>query len=496
MTTTITVNVLRSQINGIIDSEVLKQLDKKLCYQTVSDYILYSRRSWYSRGDGFDHRFNIERQTFDTGLLSVVKKILNSHNIEFEIIDKRPVIKPGVALELSAQANEAGIEVRDYQSEAIAAALKKKQGLLLLATGAGKSLCISMIVGHLNLRTIIFVHTKDLLYQMKNNIEFLLGVECGQIGDSIVDIKPITVATMQTAARSLGKKYVKYDSDDWDDKKTKLSKEQAEQIKKFLISAQVIINDECHRCACRSIQILAKACKNATYRYGATATLREDGADIAIYGVLGPIIYRMSASELIDRRWLVPPKIYVYQMPAIIRAEDINLDWHKVYKKRIVQNNDRNQLISKAALQLFEKGKKTLILVKEIEHGETLYELLEDSDAYIRFVQGKDRDREEVLQQFKSNELDILIATVLFDEGIDLPMLDAVILAGGGKSYVKALQRIGRALRIYKNKKEAIVVDFLDNGKWIEKHSKKRIEIYKREPRFVVKVLKPRMFAN
>ncbi len=490
---TVEIGTIRSRVKGTLAPDVLSDLDKKLSYQVVSNYALFNSRFYRRPGnDGFDHRFDIKRQTFDTGLVPAVKKILSSHKVLFEVSDKRKKASPGKPITLSKEAIEEGIEVRAYQKEVIEKALAAEQGLLLLATGAGKSLCISLIVGHLNLNSVIFVHTKDLLYQMKRNVEFLLGVECGQVGDSIVDIKPITVATMQSASRALGKKYVKYDADDWDDKKTKLSEDQRQAVKEMLTKVNVLVVDECHHANCKTIQTLARACKNAHYRYGASATLREDGADLAIYGALGQILYRISASELIEKGWLVPPTIYVYKMPEIVKAADSGLDWHEVYKKRIVNNDERNQLIAKAALQLFEKGKKVLILVREIGHGDEIYSLLENSDAFIRFIQGRDRDREEVLEQFRSNQLDILIATSLADEGLDLPILDAVILAGGGKSAIKAFQRIGRALRPYENKDEAIIVDFMDSGKWVKGHSLKRISYYKREPKFTVKVLEPK----
>ncbi len=494
---TIEISTIRSRIVGALTSEVLETLDKKLSYQVVSDYALFNNRFYRRPGnDGFDHRFDIKRQTFDTGLVPAVQKILSSHKVEAQVKDKRKYVPLGTPIPLSEEAKEANIVIRDYQQEAIEKALAAKQGLLMLATGAGKSLCIAAIVGHLNLKSVIFVHTKDLLYQMKRNIEFLLGVQCGQVGDSIVDIKQITVATMQTASRAIGKRYIKYDKDDWDDKKTKLDKKQKDAIKKMLVDTNTLVVDECHHANCKTLQTLARTCKNANYRYGASATLREDGADIAIYGALGQILHRISASELIEKGWLVPPTIYVYKMPEVTKVEDKGLDWHAVYKKRIVEHNGRNKLIAEAALQLFEKGKKVLILVKEIGHGNTIYELLENSEAFIRFIQGRDRDREEVLAQFKSSQLDILIATSLADEGLDLPILDAVILAGGGKSAVKALQRIGRTLRLYDGKDKAIVVDFLDSGKWVRQHSLKRISIYKREPKFTVKVLEPKSIGT
>jgi len=55
----------------------------------------------------------------------------------------------------------------------------------------------------------------------------------------------------------------------------------------------------------------------------------------------------------------------------------------------------------------------------------------------------------------------ITIASVIFDEGIDCRPLDTLILAGGGKSATRSLQRIGRILRPYEGKTKAIAVDFI-----------------------------------
>jgi superfamily II DNA or RNA helicase len=56
-----------------------------------------------------------------------------------------------------------------------------------------------------------------------------------------------------------------------------------------------------------------------------------------------------------------------------------------------------------------------------------------------------------------------LIASKIFDQGIDIPELDALILAGSGKSSARALQRIGRVIRSYPSKKWANVIEFWDN---------------------------------
>ena len=83
----------------------------------------------------------------------------------------------------------------------------------------------------------------------------------------------------------------------------------------------------------------------------------------------------------------------------------------------------------------------------------------------------------------------ITISSVIFDEGIDVRPLDTLILAGGGKSSTRALQRIGRILRPCENKSEAIAVDFMDNCKYMQAHSSKRANIYKTEEEFNIEIM-------
>ena len=87
----------------------------------------------------------------------------------------------------------------------------------------------------------------------------------------------------------------------------------------------------------------------------------------------------------------------------------------------------------------------------------------------------------------KDGELDCIIASTIFDEGVDIPILDTLILAGGGKSKVRAMQRIGRVIRKYPKKKKAFVIDFLDNATYLKNHSAARKRMYETERLFDVK---------
>ena len=100
-------------------------------------------------------------------------------------------------------------------------------------------------------------------------------------------------------------------------------------------------------------------------------------------------------------------------------------------------------------------------------------------------VQGStsSEDRAKILADLQSSREKRIIATTVFDEGIDLSELRTIILAGAGKSRVAMLQRIGRGLRIAKGKKEFKLIDFDDsaNGSIMKRHSAARRKVWKEE---------------
>jgi superfamily II DNA or RNA helicase len=176
-------------------------------------------------------------------------------------------------------------------------------------------------------------------------------------------------------------------------------------------------------------------------------------------------------------------------MPA---KRNIGSTYNEVYNNYIVDNEYRNNSIIKACKKLVEEGRKVLILVTRVEHGKKLLKML-DSDLRAASLDGKNKTevRMDAIRAMKEGELDVLVASRIFDQGIDIQELDALILAGSGKSTARALQRIGRVIRIGpENKKNAIVVDFIDNCKYLRKHSQARMKIYSTEKLFSIKVKK------
>ena len=281
----------------------------------------------------------------------------------------------------------------------------------------------------------------------------------------------------------------------------------------FIANGVVISN--CHHIPSNTVSEVSRYCKDAYYRIGVSATpWRDAGDDLLIEATLAKrkLENSINASKLIELGYLVPCTIYFVPM----KKQFQNKNYHKLYDQAIVNNEERNRAIIKIASQMKKtKDRITLILIQRIEHGEKLLDMLskefpinanmitvqDDRNGKmvsirvknIEFLSGQDDAlrRKAVLQAVKEKKIDILIGSTIADEGLDLPVLDCLILAGGGKSSTRAFQRIGRVLRLSEGKDRAIVFDFEDATPTLHRHFKIRKKLYETEPKWEIKRLNP-----
>lgn len=476
---------INCKIIGDLPRSVLKKLDAEMSYEFPGyQYMIGSgKRKSFGSWDG---RFRLlsKSGSFPIGLLSMAELILNNSGVSYSIIDNRKAVGYGKALSIS---NKKFIP-RKYQKKVVEKCLSKGSGIVRVATGGGKTAIIAMLAAKYNVKTVIYVIGIELLHQMKNTIEGLYGIECGMVGGGHCDVsKKITIMTIWSAASAFNKKIKIIDNDLTMDGKRLNQNLKKSKIKDLVSEAKLIIIDECQYAASETVQFLHKSSRDARHRFLFSGTpWRDAGDDILIEAVGGPKIYDINATKLINGKFLVAPEIHFINVPIMPR---VGSTYHEVYSNYIVENDDRNNLIVNAAKKMVASGKKVLILVVRVKHGHILMDMIGDS-LRCASLDGSNsaNDRLSKIGQMKNGELDVLIASKIFDQGVDIPQLDALILAGSGKSSGRALQRIGRVIRAHDGKSNAIVVDFYDNAKYLKSHSQKRIDIYKSEPGFKVKM--------
>ena len=387
-----------------------------------------------------------------------------------------------------------------FQEDAVLVAIKTGRGLLHYPTGAGKTIIIAKIIASLNLRSIIIVPNLLLLNQTYDSFCRYFGEDrVGKLGEGEKKVgADIIVATQQTLYSIMKNDKGYFDA----------------HIKN---SFDVLFIDECHHVATGSGWVKDEQGRwaqkenptntwynvameiDAYYRFGMSATLNTEGNSnnqFVLECVTGQIIASITVSELIDRQVLCPVDVTIieifqerYKVWKDIyekREEEKVLVERGAYENNIIKNDQRNQKIADLANKLYFEGKKVLVQVDLVQtHGKILYELISNSI----FLSGKSnkRERAEGIEEAKTNG-SVLIGTI-FKEGFDLPAINALIIAGGGKSEKVLIQKIGRVLRVAPGKERAEVFDFYDDdgGSMCERHSQKRLKVYQSEERYTVK---------
>lgn len=182
-------------------------VDSELAVKVPNYYFNPSFRAGY--WDGKEHFFSKRDSTFPTGLLWKVTDLFE----DVEVIDERTGIKQvdiPEKIQLFEPTAEGGvITLRDYQYEAVETALKRKRGIVNVATNGGKTEIAGGIIKCLlptlqKGETILFLtHSKEIFHQSAERLAKRLGIEVGKVGDGIWDVKPLTFVMIPTVSKYL-----------------------------------------------------------------------------------------------------------------------------------------------------------------------------------------------------------------------------------------------------------------------------------------------------
>jgi len=483
----IVIGNITSKVVGFLPDEVQLDLANRLSYKVAN-----ARHMPKVKNGLWDGKIRLywkhKGQSFHTGLMALVREVLTKHNVQYTYSDLRPSPTQNMPDLMFIPPDD--YEERNYQQFTLDRATKFTRGILSVATGGGKTLMVTEAISRIKTYPFMFfVLTKDLMEQAHEVLSKSLNTPIGRIGDGKADIQKISVCTIQTAILALNERrkfkiddYVFDDEDKWDEKGIE-NAEKAEKIRRLIRLSRGVYMDECHHVCARTVLEVLTAATNAYWRFGGSATpYRESGDGIMIQAMFGSKIVDISASYLIKEDWLVKP--YIFLEPI-----DGNGSFHsyaKVYENCIVKNDSFNNHVASTANHLVSRGQSTLVLVQQYPQGDYLKTLIPNCE----FVSGRltSKQRKKAIEDLRQKKNMCMIATTLADEGLDIPTLDAALLAGGGASATRVNQRIGRTLR--KNKKfggdkdKSIVVIYEHDARYLSKHAKKVRTILKKEPEF------------
>ena len=336
-------------------------------------------------------------------------------------------------------------DYEEHQIRALQAMLKTNKGIIMAPTSAGKSTIIAAWLKLTDLPTLILNDRATLGAQLADDLRDQ-GIDCGFCSGNGYRKGKCVVSTIQSV-KKIG------------------------DLPRF----KMVIIDECHKSSSKSFQDFL-ASFGCPLKYGFSASPSNGKLlDFArIRQQLGSIIIQVKSDELMDNGVMAKAKINLVRTFC-----PETMDYPSANDCGIVHNNKRNETIANI-VERHRKDGYIAILVKNLEHGEYLERLIPGAI----FLKGDTplEQRVETIKAFNRGDIPVLIGSSILNEGISISNMKVLIMAGGGKAQTQTVQKIGRVLRITKDKKEGIFYDFIDDGnKYLLKHSKQRLTIYKKE---------------
>lgn len=319
-----------------------------------------------------------------------------------------------------------------------------KRGLVVLATGLGKTWLAAFDVKQMDAKRILFVaHREEILNHAEHSFlqvlpELRSGRYSGKEKDADADI---LFASVQTLGREV-------------------------HLSKFAPDAfDYIVVDEFHHAAAASYQRLLGYFE-PDFMLGLTAT-PDRGDRYDILQLCGNnLVYQMDLFEGIRGDYLVPFHYYG------IFDKDVDYTHIPWRSGRF----DPNVLTAKLATtrrarHAFQEWKaraasRTLAFCSSRQHADFMAEQFRKAGVSAGSVYaGSVLGRETALEKLASGELSVLFAVDLFNEGMDLPAIDTVMMLRPTESSILFLQQLGRGLRLAPEKTHLVVLDFVANHK-------------------------------
>lgn len=357
--------------------------------------------------------------------------------------------------------------LRDYQQEASDAAVKffsdkgsaKHNGILILPTGAGKSLVIADIASKIDEPLIVLQPSKEILEQNFAKLQSYGVLDCSIYSASLNSkvISRITFATIGSVMNHL------------------------EDFDRF----HKIIIDECHYVnanggqykefigAVEGRQVVGLTA--TPYRLSQTIDPATINKRFKKYGsilkfltrtrprVFDRVLYHCQIKTLLERDFLA--KLRYFDLNAInLDNVELNSTGADYDDRSLFDEFERVGFythtlnIVKRVMRPKDGSKRNGILVffRFVEDAERL---AEDLMGFCEVVTGTTpkKEREAILERFKSGDTEVVANVGVLTTGFDHPALDTIVLARPTMSLALYYQMVGRAIRPYPNKNGWVV---------------------------------------
>lgn len=343
-------------------------------------------------------------------------------------------------------------ELRDYQKQAVDAAVRfflgntKRNGIIVLPTGAGKSLVIANIALRLDEPLLIFQPSKEILEQnyaklMSYNTMLDVGIFSASFNRR--EVSRVTFATIGSVVRRK----------DW--------------FRRF----RYVIIDECHYVNAQEgmykefIEVIQSKVLGLTATPYRLYSTRFYGSMLRFLTrtrprIFSDLLYHVQVKTLQDRGFLAPMEYYRLNIvdPKRLKVNSTGADYTDASVRRLYQEIKFNDTLENIVSRLLAAGRQSvLVFTRFVEEAQHLATALGGLAAVVSGTTPK-TERESILRRFKAKEVSVVANVGVLTTGFDFPELGTIVIARPTMSLALYYQMCGRAIRPY-NDKVSWVVD-------------------------------------
>ncbi len=352
--------------------------------------------------------------------------------------------------------------LRPYQKEAVAATVSyfrkhSSPALIVLPTGAGKSLVIAELAAIANYRVLVLTHVKELVLQNQQKFK-LYGLQSSIFSAGLKEKDnqaKVVFASIQSAVRNLDA---------------------------FKQQYSLVIIDECHRVSDDDNSQYAKIINTLQLEnpklkvLGLTATpYRLDSGWIYQYHYHGyarseepcffqRCIYELPLTFMVKNGYLTSPKRYnaavaqydFAQLPGYAQghcssnALNSLLNTHQRVTQSIIE-----QVVEQSRTRL-----GVMLFAATVKHAQEIYGYLPDNQAAIITGDTDNNERDTIISMFKAQQIKYIVNVSVLTTGFDAPHVDVIALLRPTQSLSLFQQIVGRGLRLSENKTDCLVLDY------------------------------------
>lgn len=354
----------------------------------------------------------------------------------------------------------ATLKLRDYQREAIDALFRSwtdgmRRPAVVLPTGAGKTVIFAALIkdwqtgpnrGHK--RVMVLVHRDELADQAIAKIraaapDLSVGKVKAQDDDTHADVMVCSVQTLAVERR-----------------RNRLAWHETKHGRVGLI-----ITDECHHAAAVSYQKVYEIFPDVLHA-GFTATL-ERGDGVGLGSVWDDVVYSRSPLWMMKHKYLVQPRAFA-QYVGHLDLKSVKRtggDYQAGDLGRAMEESDVAAELPDAWKKHAE-GRPTIVFTPTVATAHGAAESFTGSGVPSAVISGETpRDeRRAVFENFRTGRTRVLVNCMVLTEGFDAPWASCAIIARPTRSRPLYVQMVGRVLRPWHGKTDAIVINVAGAG--------------------------------